>query len=436
MHSLAGTAQADEADAYHIDRPTSKHPPGMAYRYLVIFLVLCLFPLAGFTQSNSYNLNVYPDIWYNDVDGVRIGGFVLGEMEGEFQSGPHRLDAGVWLGTNLPDLPVSYYLSFTEPILNKDDRLNEGNVRLISSVRTGFSFHELSVNKRWQIGFDEYTFRELNLSFTRQKMFDGAYRPYPQLWSDNWKSLAEIDFKIGRNFEVGRFLFESGVTQKFGTNSFTKIDLEINQQFKLPKGFEIKLRGFSGYISDRAAPEFYYGKSYRPAVEWLQKGISRAEGTIPQNLLDEGLIHLTGGANMRGYAIQELKELNSNPNPLNYQFVGVVNTEVEFPNPVNLLYRESIVGDFIRFRSYLFADAGIFYRDNYQGTPDIILDEVNQSAEAGLGFQFSVNIPDYLGKDRGFALRYEIPFWLSDPAPGDEKFKFRNLIGIGAVISL
>jgi len=45
-----------------------------------------------------------------------------------------------------------------------------------------------------------------------------------------------------------------------------------------------------------------------------------------------------------------------------------------------------------------------------------------------------LNIPDYLGKPRGFVLRYDIPFWLSDPDSGDS-FKFRSLIGFGAVLS-
>ena len=118
----------------------------------------------------------------------------------------------------------------------------------------------------------------------------------------------------------------------------------------------------------------------------------------------------------------------------NFDFVSSLNVEFEFPNPVNSLFEGSIVESFVSFRSYIFGDAGTFSRKNY-GVHNLS-DYKDQFADAGIGFQFSVNIPDYLGKDRGFALRYEIPFWLSDPAMDENNFKFRNLIGIGAVISL
>jgi hypothetical protein len=55
---------------------------------------------------------------------------------------------------------------------------------------------------------------------------------------------------------------------------------------------------------------------------------------------------------------------------------------------------------------------------------------------AGIGLQFSLNIPDFLGKPRGFAIRYEVPFWISEPDAGDSNFEFSSLLGFGAVISL
>jgi hypothetical protein len=86
----------------------------------------------------------------------------------------------------------------------------------------------------------------------------------------------------------------------------------------------------------------------------------------------------------------------------------------------------------------LFGDVGRFDNKHYitrHPVPNFdIVDQVK--SDLGIGLQFSLNIPDYLGKDRGFALRYEIPFWLSDPSLGEKSFKFRNLIGIGAIISL
>tara|TARA_R100000908_G_scaffold65427_1_gene56330 strand:- start:7339 stop:8556 length:1218 start_codon:yes stop_codon:yes gene_type:complete len=405
----------------------------VAYRNLIAFFLLGLFPALGFAQSDSYNLDIYPDLWYNSVDGARVGGFVLGEMEGEFQSGPHRLDAGVWLGTNFPDLPVSYYISLTEPIKPFTMPVNEANFRVESSIRTGLSRHKISFNKRWQPGFNELNFLRVGISFSREKMFDSEYRPFPLLWENQWKSLAGADLQFSQNLTPGRFMLKSSITQNLNADLFTVADVEITQTFELYKGFYIDVRGFAGYVSEYARPEYYYGRSYRPAAEWLDKGISRSKGTIPQSLVEDGLVHMSGGANLRGYTQQDFENPATMPNT-NFDFVSSLNVEFEFPNPVNSLFKGSIVESFVSFRSYIFGDAGTFSRKNY-GVHNLS-DYKGQFADAGIGFQFFVNIPDYLGKDRGFALRYEIPFWLSDPAMDENNFKFRNLIGIGAVISL
>src|SRR5690554_3903930 len=124
----------------------------MAHRYRLIFLFFFI-PGCVFAQSGRYNIDLAPDLWYNKVDGIRLGMNIIGEQEGTFLDGAHRLNAGIWLGTNFPDLPVSYYLSFTEPIPWISDFGSEGNVQLVSSVRTGFSRHGLYFNKRWQTGF-------------------------------------------------------------------------------------------------------------------------------------------------------------------------------------------------------------------------------------------------------------------------------------------
>ncbi|MEX0844077.1 MAG: hypothetical protein WD022_02305 [Balneolaceae bacterium] len=409
----------------------------MDHRNFLTALLLLLIPGFVCAQSGNYKLEFAPDAWYNNVDGVRIGARVLGEMEGEFQSGPHRLDAGLWLGTNFPELPVSYYVSFTEPIPAISTYGNEGNLRLKSQIRTGFSQHQLSFNKRWQPGFDELKFRELSLFFSQEKMFDSDYRPYPQLWKTDWKSLIGLNVWLSENFEIGKFDLKAALNQNLVSEaSYTVSSIEIKQQIPLPNGFNIRLRGFSGINSQDAAPEYQFGKSYRPPANWLDHGISRAQGTLPNNLLDDGLFQIAGGANLRGYTSQDFDKLANSENPVTYHFTASINAEVEYPNPINSLLKSSIIGDFVHLRSYAFGDIGQFHRNNYQQTPDLVTDIIDTNSDAGLGFQFSLNIPDYLGKDRGFAIRYEIPLWLSHPQANENNFKFRNLIGFGAIISL
>ncbi|MBD3615726.1 MAG: hypothetical protein HUJ22_04065 [Gracilimonas sp.] len=405
--------------------------------FLITFFLFLLVPGLAFAQSDRYKLKFAPDLWYNNVDGIRVGARVFGEIEGTFRDGPHRLDAGVWLATNIPELPVSYYLSFTEPVAAISSYGNEGNIQIRSSIRTGYSHHQVSLNKRWQTEFNELKFTEWSLFFSQEKMFDADYRPYPQLWQTDWKSLLGMNMWLSKVFDIGKFDLQASVKQNLVSSaSYTVGAVEVKQQIPLGKGFNVRLRGFSGINSSDAAPEYQFGRSYRQPVEWLNNGVTRAQGTLPNTLLDDGLFQIAGGANLRGYTFQDFEELANSQNPLTYNFTMSLNAEVEYPNPVNNLFKQSIIGDFVHLRSYVFGDIGRFYRNNYMQTPGVQSDILNVNSDAGLGFQFSLNIPDYLGKDRGFAIRYEIPFWLSHPNGNENTFKFRNLIGIGAVISL
>jgi hypothetical protein len=399
------------------------------HRNQTVKIILALCFLGGVIQNASaqdnygkYTFTPAPDVWYNSEDGVRLGIRVLGEQEGSFRDGPHRLDAGVWFGTNIPDNPISYYLNFTEPIGSISDFGEEGSFQIISSIRTGLSKHGLYLNKRWQDGFNELIYKELTLSFVQQKMFDIDYRPYPIQWSTDWRSLVGITFMTHNESEINTFEAILNVQQNVNPESehFTALDVEAWNTYSINDNFDIGLRLFGGYTSEISASEYLFTASHAKPIDWFGNGVSRANGTIPTNWLDNGLAQVSGSANLRGYTDTQYSDLSMQ----GAQQVVSFNTELEFPNPLNSSLKEGLIGDFVFLKSYLFADAGTLFDDN-----PVLLD-------AGIGLQFSINIPDFLGKPRGFAIRYEVPFWISEPDAGDPNFKYRSLLGFGAVISL
>jgi len=391
---------------------------------------LFLIGIIGLLSSDTFSQNDYgkyrftpaPDVWYNSVDGVRLGIRFLGEQEGSFKDGPHRLDAGFWLGTNIPENPFSYYIDFTEPINSISDFGSEGSFQIISSIRTGFSTHSLFLNKRWQDGFNELKYLEASLFYTQQKMFDSDYRPYNIQWSNSWKSLIGLNLTTYKESEEN--IFEANLSFKQNINpespSFSVLNAEVWNLYPLNESFGLGVRLFGGFTSSNTASEFLYTASYAEPNQWLGNGVSRAKGTIPTNWLDNGLAQVSGGGNLRGYIDTKFSDLTIT----GYNSIFAINTELEFPNPLSSSLKKGIIGDFVFLKSYIFADAGTVFNDN----PLL--------ADAGLGLQFSINIPDFLGKPRGFAIRYEVPFWISEPDAGDSNFEFRNLIGFGAVVSL
>ena len=373
------------------------------------------------------------------MDGIRVGVRLKGQVPGTFEDGPHRLDAGFWLGTWFPDLPVSYYLSFTEPIPAWSDFGSEASVQAVSSIRTGYSRHGVGLNKRWQQGFDERRYREVSFFNTYEKRFDKDYTAFPQRWSDNDKFLTSLSAGIQNENGLGYYTLTINGSLQYVNDSYGFGSIEAVQRIPLNENWGLKIRGFAGTSTQSTAPEYLFSKSTGPAIHTLSNGVTRAKGTIPQPWMKSGNLHVANGANLRGYTKQDTESFLLNrcescvfddPDDLSidlYKSVAAFNAELDYPNPVKSLFnRIPYASEFITLRSYLFFDAG-----STLGSSDT---SGSMIADAGAGFALSLNIPDYLGKPRGFELRYDIPFWLSDPESGDP-FEFRNLIGFGAVIS-
>lgn len=401
--------------------------------FLVIALTITLltpFSLLGQESGKSYEFLPAPDLWYNDVDGIRLGLRLKGQVPGSFEDGPHRLDLGVWLSTWFPDYPVSYYLSFTEPIASISGFGSEGNIQLVSSIRTGFHQHGISFNKRWQTGFNEQNFKELSISFRAEDRFESEYLLYPQLWQNEWLYLLGFDFNIQDENELGRYTAGTSSSVNVGgqTPGFINSRVEFQQLVELNDSFALRSRLFAGASSDNSPAQYLFSHSFMPTRGWMDKGLTRAKGTIPSNWMEQGLFQISGGANLRGYLSQDFDRLNDGQIPL-FTSMGSANFEFDYPNPLDhVIGKIPVVGSIIDLRSYLFFDTGTSLGITK-------FEESRVLSDAGVGFMFSLNIPDYLGKPRGIKIRYDIPFWLSNPSD-QTNFKYRNVIGIGAVISL
>jgi hypothetical protein len=301
---------------------------------------------------------------------------------------------------------------------------------LETSYRTGFQEHGISFNKRWQAGFDEQNYKELSIGFRAEHRFDSEYLFYPQLWQDQWFYIASTNLDITDEGSLGRYLFSFSADGNIaGTASmFFRSEITFQQQIEFSNHFLLSSRLYSGFATDETAQEYLFTHSLKPARSWMDKGLTRARGTIPPNWMAFGNIQVTGGPGLRGYNKQTIQILNSGIAPL-YTSISSINLELDYPNPLdNAIQDIPILGGFINLRSYLFFDSGTSL-----GLTSFEEDRV--LSDAGLGFLFSINIPDYLGKTRGLAIRYDLPLWLSNPRV-EKSFKFRNVIGIGAIISL
>lgn len=436
---MARTAAADEACPANNYKSTIIRRLENFYRVTRKAFFIVAFIVAGFCvngevnaqQSNSYELLPAPDVWYNDVDGIRVGLRLRGQMKDSFNEGPHRLDAGVWLGTWIPDYPVSYYISLTEPIPAISDFGSEGNIRLESSIRTGFHRHGASFNKRWQTGFEEQHYTELSIGAHMEDRFESEYLQFPQLWTEETYYLASLNLDYQNEHSLGPYNFAIRNTANVAGESsfFVNSSAELQQKIPINDSFSFRGRLFAGIGSDDTPVHHRYPRSFKTARGWMESGLTRAKGTIRSAWMDNGVFQLAGGGNLRGYLNKDIEQLNDGGLAPVSQSLGAVNAELAFPNPIdNAIRNIPVVGELMELRSYSFFDAGSTLGVGSQEEQDVL-------ADAGLGLLLSINIPDYLGKSRGLTFRYDVPMWLSDPAD-EPAFKYRNVIGIGAVISL
>lgn len=404
----------------------------MARTFGLILLLAVLIPFALTpdlkAQTGGYEIIPAPDLWYNSVDGIRVGVRVTGQVPGSFEDGPHRLNAGVWAGLWFPDLPVSYYLRYTEPIPSWSDYGSEANVQAVSSVRTGFHRHGLRFNKRWQQGFDERRYKEIRLMSEFRKRFDDEYVQFEALWSDDAHWVVGASSVLQNNNRLGWYTFSTSVLAQAAGQPFTVAQITATQQVPLNENWGFRFRTFLGAASDQTAPEYLFSRSSAPAINWMEHGFTRAKGTIPEPWMRSGNFQVAGGANLRGYNKQDVQTFTEDlTEPFLLNSIGAVNAEFYYPNPIgHFLNKVSYVSDFLTFKSYLFYDAGASL-GLVSDDPDTVF------ADAGAGFSLNFNIPDVLGKPRGFVFRYDIPFWLSEPGT-DDPFAYRNLFAFGAVI--
>lgn len=402
----------------------------------LILPLLLLLPFISTQKANAqgsgYEFLPAPDAWYNDVDGIRVGLRLKGQVPGTFNDGPHRLDAGLWLGTWFPDTPVSYYLSFTEPIQAWSDFGSEASIQLRSSIRTGYHNHGIAFNKRWQQGFDERKYRELRFYQSYQKRFDEEYTAFPVLWSDDDKFISKLTFRLQDDNPLGWFQVQSSLIYQYLNDTYSVFSLTALQNIPFNENWGFRVRSFTGIASDQADPEYSYSLSSEPAIEWMDNGVTRAKGTIPEPWMDSGHLQIAGGANLRGYADREYRAFarldDIDINTLSTSLTSI-NVELDYWNPIDVLFQKiPYASDFLTFNSYLFYDTGTILDNDSDRSGDWF-------SNAGPGFALSLNIPDNLGKPRGFVLRFDMPLWLSD-AGMEDSFKFRYLFGIGGVISL
>lgn len=398
----------------------------MAITRLILVLVF-LVSLSDATAQSKYSLSLAPDLWYNTIDGARVGVRLRGQMSGTFGDGPHRLDAGVWLGSKIPNDPVTYYVSLMEPIPVFSDFGSEASIEGFSSIRDGYHKHGFALSKRWQKGFNEMEYTILRLESNYAQRYDTRYALLPSMWQKRPVYVVETAFQTQKESDVWGTTAQTlqltiGSYVQSGMLTFAQLEIEHQSHKNLGSGFALKHRVFVGLSGADTPIERLYRLSSGKAIDEISSGITRTRGILPQSGFDQGWIHTADGPNLRGYGrIEMSRQLDGRP--ATNRNVSSLNLELDFPNPFSwMLSHIPVLGGILSSRMYVFSDLGMansLVRSN-----------------GGTGFSVGLNIPDYLGRNRSLSIRYDVPAWLSKPHSNDSNWAYRSVLGIWSVINL
>lgn len=380
------------------------------------------------SEGAEYLLVPVPDVWYNQVDGFRLGIRIKGQQPLSFNDGPHRLSMGVWVATKWPDLPVSYHIAFTEPISSWSSFASEASVTALSSVREGYAIHGLIGRKRWQQGFNESQFTLLETKLTADNRFDLDYPLYPKAWQRGWQYTAASTLESHRTWQgVGRFThhvsFLVGFSEDHPDKAYTQLELSQEGYHGWSSTFGLAHRLFLGLGTESLPLQHRYHPASGKAMKEVESGFTRSAGLLPSSAIEHGYVHLAGGPNLRAYT-QRNDADSSGFFSLRHRMLAA-NLELKFPNPLSKLIQQiPLMGSVLQSRMYLFSDVGKPLEAN-----------TKMMSNAGLGFALGLTIPDMTGQTNAITFRIDVPAWISHPAAAESKWKFRPVFGLNSVIA-
>jgi len=401
-----------------------------------------IFPL---TSWKKYRIWMRPDVWWNALDGFKIGMHV----HGNYMNVKHNFSLTVWANTRL-GAPAHYnfsaevrssasWVSYRFTYQNATDKFIKGSTfHYESRLLDGYELYKagMSFNLPKNIFFD-VSYK----AFSRPRNVYRNYLLYPNEWSTFFENGRQFNNTINASvlfsyakpnangwlkIAVRSTAFMSNWDYHYAevehrnTVSFWRFDLRSRAYFRFGSGS--KLPDESALYMAQANGE-----------EMMENKYVRAVGQLPQNWVNNfgnttNHFHHSGGLNLRGYSGYLAAETDKYGNTVfayKGSSGGSVNAELDFNRIIT--FKKNKLREWMGFNTYLFADAGMIVYNNSRNEKQFS----KLRADAGVGAAFTIKKWGVLQGVKPLTLRFDMPFYLSH-APFDEgeNVKFRFLVGV------
>ncbi len=378
-------------------------------------------------SMHKYSLRLRPDLWYDQPNGLIVGG----HAQGSYIKTDYKFSLDVGVGTESGK--ARYDLKVSHPF-RPLGRLAFVNWR---SLRSDYRFSvKLGLNKvyrpRWT-GSDYFAFDVSVNGLFFDHDAPGTLFPFPAtnettpfvgegVWSsfdDRWASFDVRYFREGRivSFSIrqNRSYYTGPYSNSSGFRSLTNdVEIKINPS----QGAQVRLSASSLLQSGSRVPQQFLGHLSRstPFEAYSESQVFRSSGSFPNSWRSDFYL---AGSGVRGYQNRSLYGTEK------HVYSAIVSKDNVLSNMG--FAKLPIVGKYLaRFRTEAFAQIGSIKRSSrvYNGVSNNLFETPLQSdidktySSAGISFA-SPSVWN------GQKLRFDIPLYLSRPLPGEDKWDFR-----------
>lgn len=374
------------------------------------------------TSFRKYVAQYRPDLWYNSVDGVKVGG----KLTGNYFGFKHKFSARVLFNTGIGanqnqdviddrDL-LSYQIDYATPVAKFTD------IQVGSRWMDGWMYHKLGINRNLPKGV-------FNFDVSSATRDNSSYLLYPEFANTGTDNAMRVS--LTRNFKQfngnGSLVLRGQAPVVFSDYAYSSISAEWLNTRNVKK-MVLKTRAFAQLIEGtNIAPEAMLQLSGANTYDLMDNRYTRSIGWLSANPLmhtrNGNNVHQGGGLNLRGYSGVVTTNVHNGDTLTN--FVGsrgaAVNAELDFGNYINPKLRK--LGRVVQVNPYLFTDFGVLANsDNQHG---------GLRMDAGVGANFALMFNSKWSATKPLNLRVDLPFFLNRiPEEQTEYVKFRYVFGV------
>ena len=387
----------------------------------------------------NYEIKFRPDLWWNNVDGAKIGV----NLTGGYLNHHHLFDGTIWINSAIlrsekiiesqSEKLISYKFLYNT---NLDNIALNTRLKLNTHMQAGLYSNKISLEKSSQNKKNKITIDLISMYRVDNRYLNHNLN-HQNGFSSNLNMMNNrIDIKLDHKYKYikgsGKININLQSSSLSSDYSYNKVSLTAVNKTKVEK-LKINTRFFIQYgAGNNWATEsklMLAGANYE---ELMQSKFTNSDGVIPSSIREYNYslnnFHSGGGLNLRGYTGYLAPEFNEDGTIKSFEYIGTsgisFNTEIDFTNFMPYYFRRKPI------TSYVFADAGII-TSNKLNRNNFLNNYSSLRADAGIGFTYTLSNYGPLETINPLVIRVDFPLFLNRPPSTDNNFiKFRWLLGI------